>query len=72
MHTKELGNFRVHYNSDFSGDLEIVNASGESFKVPYFVLSAMVAEKRRGELIRMLEDAGDAEILGYNDKNIGW
>lgn len=74
MHSTVFGGHLVHYNSDFSGDVLInvpkKNVATSPFDdervvvtVPFEALSALVAEKKRSELIRELERASDDEIL---------
>lgn len=72
MHTLDVGGFTVQHNGDFSGDVHIAPKPEKAHDyaavtLPYWVLSAIVAEKRRQDAISRLEQMGDAELLGYDE-----
>ena len=65
MHTMEVNGWVVHFNGDFSGDIEL-RAPGHPTgvtQVPFVVLEEVVAEKVRRERISSLEDMHPKDLL---------
>ncbi len=64
MHSMKIGEWNIHYNGDFSGDIHFDRRDGkEKIRIPFSVVEALVAEKVRAERIAQLEDASTEELL---------
>lgn len=71
MHSMEINGWTVHFNGDFSGDIEL-HAPGFPTgvtKVPFEVLAEVVAEKVRRDRISELENASAEEILSASARS---
>lgn len=65
MHTFDGSKTRFHFNSDMSGDCEIIEKeSGRSMKVPCEDILDFVANYVRNEKIGKLEQINTNDILG--------
>lgn len=65
MHTFDGSKTRIHFNSDMSGDCEIIEKeSGNSVKVPCEDILDFVADYVRGQKIGNLEQMGSKDIFG--------
>lgn len=65
MYTFESANTRIHYNSDLSGYITIINKADDSEVVVYGKdIIRFVANYVRDEKISKLEQTSDEEILG--------
>lgn len=65
MHTRECGNTRFHFNSDLSGDVEIINiTTNESLEVPGMDLLLFVGNFVRDRQIAALENMDPLNFLG--------
>lgn len=56
MHTFESGDARLHYNSDLSGDVEIVDKDGNRVSVPGYFILHFVANYVKEKQIEELEN----------------
>ena len=70
MHTLQIGHIFAHFNSDFSGDIEIWENDGQKApkqigKMPFIIFIAVVGEKLRREGIKKLEEMNAEEVV-YN------
>lgn len=63
MHTKRIGGTVFHYNSDLSGEVEIVNDDGTRIKVVALSLEGFIAELTRETKIAKLQNMTRAEVL---------
>jgi hypothetical protein len=64
MHTIEFNSkWVVHFNGDFSGDVEFVSPSGERHVIPFYAVADLVAEKIRRGRIAELESATKNDLL---------
>lgn len=65
MHTFDGRNTRIHFNSDMSGDCEIIEKeSGNSVKVPCGDIFDFIADYVRGQKIGDLEQMSSKDIFG--------
>lgn len=64
MHTFETPNTTFHFNSDMSGEVELVRPDGRRLKVPGCDLLSFVAEIVRRDRVSQLEVLSDAAVLG--------
>ncbi len=62
MHTVEIGEFSVNYNSDYSGDI-IFLKDGVDVAIPFTTLKRIVANKLRMDVRDKSEAMSDDEIL---------
>jgi hypothetical protein len=72
MHTQRFGEFIVHHNGDFSGDVEIYRTDKTPepmlvAKLPFWLLKYIVAKKVRLDRIAALENANTDKLLGIRD-----
>lgn len=65
MHTFNGSKARIHFNSDMSGDCEIIEKeSGTSIKIPCEDILDFVADYVRSQRIGSLEQISNKDILG--------
>ena len=65
MHTFTGEQTRIHYNSDLSGDCDIINIdTGQSTTVPCEDILEFVAEYVRRQKISKLEQMETKDVLG--------
>lgn len=64
MHSLEIGEYTVHYNSDFSGDIYLTNTRNKvNCVVPFEVFEAIIAQKLRMGMVSKIEQMTDGEFL---------
>lgn len=64
MHSMEVDEYTVNYNSDFSGEVYLTNNRNKvNSVIPFEVFEALVAEKLRSEMISKIEQMTDGELL---------
>lgn len=64
MHTFDAGDVILNYNSDGSGNVQIV-AGSESIEIPFDALLSFIADFVRTRKIAALDCAADADVLGF-------
>lgn len=63
MHSFDFGEYTIHHNGDFSGDV-IVDRNDETVaKVPFVVMLAAVGEKVKQDRIAKLENTDRCDII---------
>ena len=63
MHTSIIRDTKFFHNADYSGDVEIMNATGK-IEVPFEVLLDFVAQYVLGKKMETLEEMSTNQILG--------
>lgn len=64
MHTFKKEDWRIHYNSDFSGYVTITNdRTGARIRMPAYILLSFAAEYVRDKKISKIHEATDLDIL---------
>jgi hypothetical protein len=63
-HTLEYGQFALHHDGDFQGDVVITDDKGDSMKVPAKLIRRFVAAQVRADKISNLEQMSDDQVLG--------
>ena len=64
MHSMSVGDYTIHYNSDFSGYLSVVHGLSVS-TIPFEVFEEVVAARMRMDIFSRLEQMNGNQFLKH-------